>query len=190
MQNLKEKYASCLVGCAIGDTLGMPVETWPRERIKRYYGRITKPTKQKIILDEKGNEVKEDEFGKIKYWARNLETGEYTDDTILTLPLAESIIKCQGINLEDIAKRYLHEIEIRTLPDGKITGGFGGTTKQALRNLKIGASPLESGVIGGPGNAPPMKIAPLGLYMDSQCCYSKGLVLSEQIARITHLDPR
>ncbi len=190
MSSKQEKYIATLLGVAYGDASGKAVETWPRERIVRHYGKITGPTKQIIILDSEGKIVTEDEFGKITYWAKYFDRGDYTDDTILTLPLAESLIENNRVDLEDIAKRYVHEMEIRTLPNGKITGGFGSTTRLALKNLQKGVSPLESGVIGGPGTAPCMKIAPLGLYMDAKDCYLSGLQSSEQIAKITHIDPR
>jgi ADP-ribosylglycohydrolase len=190
MSNLKERYSATLVGVAIGDTLGMPVETWPKARIERHYGRIIGPVKQKVLHDSFGNEIKHDEFGKIRYWARNLEVGSYTDDTILTLPLAESIIDNKRINIEDIAKRELHEYEIRIKPDGTVTGGFGGTTKLAYKNLQRGISPFESGAFGGPGNAPPMKMSPVGLFMNASNRYEEGLRDAELIGKITHRDPR
>jgi len=190
MTNLKERYSATIVGVGIGDTLGMPVETWPRARIQRHYGRINKPVKQKVLYDSFGKEIKGDEFGRIKYWARNLDAGSYTDDTICTIPLCESIIENKEINIEDIAKRELHEFEIRIRPDGRVTGGFGGTTKMAYRNLQKGISALESGAFGGPGNAPPMKISPVGLFIDASGKYEEGLKNAELIGKITHRDPR
>ena len=56
--------------------------------------------------------------------------------------------------------------------------------------MRQGISPLESGVIGGPGNAPAMKMSPLGLYMDATGNHQQGLEYAELIGKITHLDPR
>ena len=80
--NKQEKYQGTLLGCAIGDTLGMPVEVWKREQIKKYWGRIVEPVEPKIIYDSNSKEVVEDEFGRLKYWFRGLSKGDYTDDQI------------------------------------------------------------------------------------------------------------
>ena len=186
-----EKYEAVLIGCAIGDTLGMSVEAWKREQIRKYVGRITKPIDDVVVVrDEKGNVISEDEFGKLKYYNRGSKAGQWTDDTILTMALAESIAEKQGIDLEDIAKKQLREYEIRIQPDGKVSGGFGGTTRDAFKNLQKGISPLNSGVIGGPGNAPAMKMSPVGIYMHASNKYENGLKAAEAISRITHLDSR
>lgn len=185
-----EEYEAVLLGCAIGDTLGMPVEPWKREQIGKYVGRITKPIDAAVITDAKGNLLREDEFGKLKYYNLGSKAGQWTDDTILTMALAESIAEKQGIDLEDIAKRQLREYEIRIQPDGKVSGGFGGTTRDAFKNLQKGISPFDSGVIGGPGNAPAMKMSPVGIYMHASDQYEEGLKAAEAIGRITHLDSR
>ena len=36
MTNLKEKYSATLIGCGIGDILGMPVESFSKEQIQYY----------------------------------------------------------------------------------------------------------------------------------------------------------
>ncbi len=184
-----EKYEATLVGCGIGDSLGMPVEGWSREQIAKYIGRITG------ILDPK--EVAErytrqrDDFSEafLKFWNSELNLGDYTDDTILTMALAESL-SIKGFDLEDAAQRQVREYIIRKSPDGTASGGFGKTTTEAFRNLEKGVSLYESGVIGGPGNAPAMKMSPVGLYMYATGKYEEGLLFAEQAGRITHLDPR
>jgi ADP-ribosylglycohydrolase len=187
---MKEKYAATLLGCALGDTLGMGVEGWKREQIRKYVGRVTKPIAPVIVRDEQGNVVKEDEFGKIKYYSRHLKKGDYTDDTIFTLAIAESIAELGYFDLGDVAKRHLQEYEARLKPDDTMPGGFGRTTVEGIKNLQRGKSPLESGVIGGPGNAPAMKMHPIGLYMDATGENTEGMRLAELAGKITHLDPR
>ncbi len=187
---IEEKYIATLVGCALGDTLGMPVEGWRKEQIKKYIGKITRPMTQRIIIDNSGSIIKEDEFGKIKYWNKDLNVGDYTDDTILTLALAESITERQGLDLTYIAKKQLEAYELTIDSNGNSNGGFGRTTVEGFKNLKNGISPLESGVIGYPGNAPAMKMSPLGLYMHAIGKYDEGIYFAEKVGKITHLDPR
>lgn len=201
-----EKYQSVFLGCAIGDALGMPVEGWKPGRIKKVLGRVTQFMDHIILYDEHGNELQRDEFGKLGYYSRGLTAGQYTDDTILTIALAESLIACKGIDFEDIAQRQLAEYTKRLREDGTVIGGsegcglrtcsaasFGGTTIAGFKNLLEGKSYQESGVIGGPGNAPAMKMSPLGLYMDivqEKEGIEECLKTALAIGRITHLDPR
>lgn len=190
MTEFQDKYIGTLIGCALGDTLGMPVEAWSKARIEKYAGKILSPITPIIIRNESGEIVYKDEFGKIKYFNIDSTKGDYTDDTILTLALAESIAAKQGLDLEDIAQRQLYEYTSRIQADGTVAGGFGGTTRQGFERLRSGISLLESGVIGGPGNAPAMKMSPLGLYMDATNDSKQGLEYAELIGKITHLDPR
>ncbi|MBI4919541.1 ADP-ribosylglycohydrolase family protein [archaeon] len=176
-------YSASLVGCAIGDSLGMPVEGWKREQIKKYVGRISNLIDPALVKDNEGNLVEEDEFGKIKYWTKDFKKGEYTDDTILTLTIAESMAELGRLDIYDIADRHV----TLYIKDSK---GFGGTTREALNNLIKEKNPFESGVIGGPGNAPAMKMSPIGFYMHATTKYNEGLEFARLISKITHLDPR
>jgi len=186
----QDQYIAALLGCAIGDALGMPVEGMKAQQIQKYVGRITHFIDPVIVKDAEGNELKADEFGKLKSYTRDFKKGEYTDDTILTLALAESIDASQGLDLEDVAKRQVAEYTKRIRPDGTVFGGFGQTTVDGFKNILAGETVYGSGVIGGPGNAPAMKMAPLGLYMGATGRYEEGLQIAEAVGRITHLDPR
>ena len=184
-----ENYFATLLGCAIGDSLGMSVEGWKKEQIKKYVGKITSPI-EPVVVKENGIQIKYDEFGKIKDYTTDLKKGEFTDDTILTLAIAESISERRSLDLEDIARKQLQAYKSQPVVNGKILGGFGYTTEMGFKNLEKGISPLSSGVIGAPGNAPAMKISPVGLYMDATLKYSLGLEVAELIGKTTHLDPR
>ncbi len=72
--------------------------------------------------------------------------------------------------------------------------GFGRTTKAAFQNLLNGVLPTKSGVIGGPGTGPAMKMTPVGIWA-SLDAKDKGRAATSQylaklIGRSTHLDPR
>ena len=190
MESKLERYIGTLLGCAVGDALGMPVEGWNRDQIKKYVGRITKPIDPVILKDSSGNLIEKDEFGELKSFTKDLSIGDGTDDTVLTFALGESILEKKGLDIYDIAKRQLAAYEATLKPDGTSSAGFGTTTIEGFKNLQKGLSPLESGIIGGPGNAPAMKISPVGIYMDVTGKYNEGLHYAELIAKITHLDPR
>lgn len=190
---LEERFRAVMLGLAVGDTLGMPVEGWKKEQIQKYVGRITHPIDPLLLYDQKGDLITADEFGQLKYFTKDFQRGQYTDDTILSKALAESLAAERSFNLTDIAEKQVEEYRKRLLPDGSVFGGFGRTTTEAFKLLLAGVSPLESGVIGGPGNAPAMKMAPLSLYATAygeRNAYHDGLQQAELISRMTHLDPR
>ena len=183
----KDKSIGTIIGCGVGDSLGMPVEGWKPEQIKKYAGRIVGPVDPVIVKDKSGNILEADEFGKIKCWNKNLKKGDVTDDTILTLALLGSLGICAGsgkLDMGTVAKGQIKAYESNHVQS------FGKTTKEAFANLQKGISPEHSGVIGGPGNAPPMKMAPLGMYMDAKNAYEEGLLFAEKVGLMTHLDPR
>lgn len=73
-----------MVGFAVGDALGMPVEGMSREDIRRIYGRV------EDYLPSPYGDLKE---------------GEWTDDTEQMLILAESILERVYFDPEDFSKR-------------------------------------------------------------------------------------
>ncbi len=197
MRNIKsneDRFIATMLGLALGDTLGMPVEGWKKARIEKYVGRITHPISPVLVYGKSEELISRDEFGPLKYYTQDLQRGEYTDDTILSKALAESLVEVGDFNLFDIAERQVAEYTKRLRPDGSVFSGFGKTTSDGFKRLIAGVSPLESGVIGGPGNAPAMKMAPLGLFMAARDSYGdeykEGLRWAELIGRITHHDPR
>ena len=141
----RDKIRGMFLGVAIGDALGMPVETFSREKIASTHGRITN------YLRPDGHK-----------WFNGRAAGTWTDDTQLTLVVAESLIRCRGIDVEDLARCHLEHWE----REGDL--GFGGTTRAALKKLKDGMHWSQSGVTTNPkhgrGNALPMKISPIGAY--------------------------
>ncbi len=193
-RRMENRFIATMLGLALGDTLGMPVEGWKREQIKKYIGRICKPISPVLVYGRADELVTKDEFGGLGYYTQDFQRGQYTDDTILSKALAESLVEVRDFNIFDIAERQVAEYTKRLRPDGTVFGGFGKTTSDAFKRLLAGVSPLESGVIGGPGNAPAMKMAPLGLLMAARDLYGdeyrEGLRWAELVGGITHLDPR
>jgi ADP-ribosyl-[dinitrogen reductase] hydrolase len=157
------KKIATLVGCAIGDALGNPFETKPADNPKL------------VAWD-----------GQFQaggtFWVG--EPGQYTDDTLMSIALATSLVEHNGFNAEDVAQRYLAWMESGN------TRGIGGTTAAALHNIKNGMSYLESGLslnndgtpVGGNGTA--MRASPIGLAYRHDL--SKLLSVAVEDASITH----
>lgn len=152
MENNMKKIAT-LVGCAIGDALGNPFEN--------------KPTNHKPLLEWDG-------LFKAggTYWVG--EPGQYTDDTLMSLALARSLVERGKFEPSDVAQNYLN-----WYLSGN-TRGIGGTTARAMNNLKLGLPWHQSGITGDDicGNGTAMRAAPLGVF------YRNDLELLNVVAKL------
>ena len=85
-----------------------------------------------------------------------------TDDTVLTLATARSLINAVGFDIDDMAKEYVREFQ-----SGNIVG-IGASTLKAMIELEAGCSPLDSGRKGerAAGNGAAMRCAPLCAFFD------------------------
>jgi ADP-ribosylglycohydrolase len=132
------------LGIAIGDALGMPVETMSLEQIAQKYGQVNR------YIRPDGHK-----------WFDGREAGTWTDDTQLSLVMAESLIASHGINLDDIAEKHVRAMQETTL-------GWGGSTIESVYRLTNGVHWSKSGKSskagGGCGNGVAMKVAPLGIW--------------------------
>jgi len=128
-----------LVGTAVGDSLGMPFESYSDEvhpGLAEWNGEYTEGAHHK------------------------LPAGSFTDDTEMSIALAESLIEKFAFDPADVAARYL--AWSKGTPHG-----MGGTTRKAMKALAGGKSWKESGVVlADPtaiGNGTAMRCAPLGV---------------------------
>jgi len=152
--DMRDKIEGMFWGLAIGDALGMPVETFKPEQIVERYG------------EEVGEEYIAADGHK---WYDGHAVGSWTDDTQLSIAVAEALIeKPKRLSCALIAKNHVAALK----QYGE--AGWGGTTKRAVKRLKAGKSFKESGKEGnkpfsGCGNGTAMKAGPIGAYL----CYSK-----------------
>jgi ADP-ribosyl-[dinitrogen reductase] hydrolase len=158
-----------LVGCAIGDALGNPFEM---------HGANSPSLLKWDGLFKAGG----------TFWKG--EAGQYTDDTLMSIALASSLIEKDGFDPEDVLKKYT------AWKDSGNTRGIGGTTALALSKVKLGATWEETGVVynvdGSPvgGNGSAMRASPIGLYFRHDL--NKLLEVAITDASITHnsLEPK
>ncbi|MFA6255724.1 MAG: ADP-ribosylglycohydrolase family protein [Candidatus Absconditabacterales bacterium] len=141
-QQLKNKIISGLLGGAIGDALGAPVEMITQEQIFAKHGRVQDylPIKDNMFFKKHGFES--DEGGRI------------TDDTILTFALIKSYNELGRLDLADIFKKHQEEYD-------KFPYGFGGATRFGMKNIKDGIPLEKSGQKDAAGNGVVMKQFPL-----------------------------
>lgn len=158
----------CLVGLAVGDALGGPVEFMSRFEIAQRHG----GTLRKMIGGG---------------WLR-LKPGETTDDTAMTRALAESIVAQGQLDVDDVARRYVAWLQTKPKDVGNIT-------KMALRAWEKGVTLPAASMgahrqLGGKsaGNGTIMRCAPIAL----RYAYDERRLIdgSRDEALITHFDPQ
>lgn len=139
-----ERIRGIFLGTAVGDALGLPVETYDRERIGCEFG---------VIRDYR-------DPGLHKWYAGQL-PGTVSDDTQLTLALADALSSSPGINMDLVAATLIRAYRESTL-------GWGGSTKESVERMINGVHWSVSGKTSEPGkgagNGVPMRIAPLAVY--------------------------
>lgn len=162
------KYQGCLIGLAIGDALGAPVEFLRLPEIKNLYGR--------------------DGITDFHEW-RGFKPGSYTDDTQMSLATAVGCIRaCQswrdrGIchSASVVHRRYLEWLESQNDPEQR--RGPGHTCLRALQSGKMGT--IEEKINNSKGCGGVMRTAPAGLAFSSDRAFQEGA----EYAAITHGHP-
>jgi len=162
------KYHGCLLGLAIGDALGAPVEFMSLQEIKGRYGKDG-------ISD----------FGK----RGGFEAGSYTDDTQMSLATAVGCIRaCQRGRSKGIChpasvvyQRYLEWLESQSDPNQR--RGPGRTCLSALESGKMGTARKKINNSKGCGGV--MRTAPVGLAFPPGSAFQEGV----EYAAITHGHP-
>ncbi len=165
-QPLRDRYRGCLLGLAVGDALGAPLEFLERDEIAARYG---------VVRDMLGGG-----------WL-DTERGEWTDDTQMALAIAQSIARVGSIEPSDIAVLFVEWF--KSLPKD-----VGNTTRRSLQHLADGVPWNEAGTLalnemGGsaPSNGSLMRSAPIAL---ANRCDEEALIRhSIDVSRITHADP-
>lgn len=140
MPTVKQRYAGCLLGLAVGDAVGTTVEFRPRGSFEP-------------LTDMVGGGPFE------------LEPGQWTDDTSMALCLGESLLTCKGFDPKDQMTRYTRWREHGHLSATGECFDIGTTVRQALDRFARTQNPYA----GSPdpktaGNGSLMRLAPVVLY--------------------------
>ena len=136
-----------LPAIAYGDAAGLPVEAMSAEQISENYGRITElqaPSDHPFFPGS----------------AR----GTVSDDTQLSLAVAESLIRTGGFSLKSLAAGHVAAYRQAPRTAEGVPCGWGGSTVKAVERMISGVPPRESGEKGKAGNGVVMKMAPLVVW--------------------------
>src|SRR5208337_4472086 len=160
-----DQIAGCLVGLAVGDALGAPLEFLSRREVRKRY-----PEGLRDMIDS-------------RLWKK----GEYTDDTQMALLIAESILQSKGFLASDLAQRF--QTWARTAKDVGIQTRAVVNMARYVRDPEgcssqyYAAHPDSSA-----GNGALMRCAPVALF----CLNSLDQLVevSRSSACVTHHDPK
>ncbi|MGF1701626.1 ADP-ribosylglycohydrolase family protein [Photobacterium makurazakiensis] len=144
--NTENRILGAFYGQALGDSMGMPSELWPRTRVKAHFGWI-----DRFLPGPAENNA-----------ACYFEACHFTDDTSMALALADAILECEGqINPDVIARNVM------TWADGFDAFNknvFGPSSKAAMKAIKAG-TPIAELENNGVTNGAAMRVSPLGCLM-------------------------
>lgn len=151
-----DKARGALLGTFTGDALGMPFE-----------GAAPAAVPERLdMLDAR------------------LGRGAYTDDTQMTIALAESLLDRGGIDEEALGRAFVHAHDPRR--------GYGSGTTAVLRLVRSGVQPREAARValggeGSLGNGAAMRVAPVAvLYARDTMALADA---ARAGARVTHAHP-
>jgi ADP-ribosylglycohydrolase len=170
-----DRIRGCLLGLAVGDALGAPLEGLSAQQIKTHYDRV------------------EDYVDGVQAWKRKPYRwrlpGLYSDDTQQALALSDVLLEQGRIDQERLAEIYIGLAN----PKGAFVGahrGLGRSFRHVLADLERGIHPAETGQKSA-GIGAAMRIAPVALYfdrgeVDSRCLFDSVMAAS----LMTHRDIR
>ncbi|WP_457756025.1 ADP-ribosylglycohydrolase family protein [Thermodesulfatator indicus] len=157
---LRERYTGCLLGLAVGDALGAPLEFQARD--------LFEP-----VTDMIGG------------GPHFLEPGQWTDDTSMALCLAESLIEKGGFDPHDQMERYCRWYEEGYLSSTGVCFDIGNTVKKALEKFRQTGNPFAgSKDPWSAGNGCIMRLAPVPMFFYPDI--EKAEWYAQESARTTH----
>lgn len=157
---------AAILGLAVGDALGVPVEFSSRSKMKR-----------NPVAGMRANGT----------W--NQPIGTWSDDTSLTVAAMDSIARLKKIDKVDVMKnfvRWLYDNEFTANDD---TFDCGNTTGAAIDNFSHGASPETCGISheNSNGNGSLMRIFPAVFYAYAKATSEEdALKIVHEFSALTH----
>lgn len=163
---MKNHAYDILLGLAVGDALGVPVEFMSRYALK------SDPV---TGMREKGT--------------HNQPAGTWSDDSSLAFCLAEALTK--EFDLNNVARNFIHWYEDAWwTPHGSVFD-IGITTRKAINELMIGKKPELAGGFDehSNGNGSLMRILPLVLFLKNKPIHERYDWV-KKVSSITHMHVR
>ncbi len=150
----EEQYQGCIVGLAVGDALGYPAEFRSREQILREIG----PEGITDFLT-----LKDARFTRPFIVGANHPAGTYTDDTQMSIAVAEGLLALGKTSLDELMTE-IGRLFVLWSESDKNNRSPGGTCMTGCENLRRGVPWREANVRDSKGCGSAMRVSPIGLY--------------------------
>ena len=165
-----------LLGFAVGDAFGVPVEFLSRKEVRRIN-----------LQDMVGRETPKSFKSR---WGDLILSGCYSDDTAMLISSMDSIIKQNGeINYYSIMNNFLEWVLNGKYSSLPFPFGMGGIIMKSLDRYARGAEPLECGgkEFMDNGNGSLMRILPFSLYcIMNDCSEEETARIISEASSLTH----
>lgn len=164
---MKEKFRATLLGLAVGDAMGGPLEFMSVNQIQIKHGTVT---------------------SMIGGGWLQLRPGQYTDDTTLMMATAESLSEHRQVNLEDLSKRYLKWYQSDPQAIGQITRATLGLMHEGA-GIEEAAAKADAELSADNDDSDPLpRCVPLALLY----CASPERLMKEtaRVAKLTHYNKK
>jgi poly(ADP-ribose) glycohydrolase ARH3 len=153
-ETLRDKFRGAILGCFLGDAFGSGFEGMDTDQAVFHMNILSR------------------QF-----------TRSYTDDTDMTLALAESIVQCSKVDPEDIAKQFSLYCDL--------TRGYAIGTIKAVQALRAGLKWHQVAQMvfenGSFGNGAAMRVSPVGVFYHHDLNGLREAAITQ--ANITHVHP-
>lgn len=165
-----KKVYDGIIGLAIGDAMGVPVEFRSRQEIAK-----------NPVVTMRG------------YGTHNQPKGTWSDDTSLTLALMDSIVEKGKIDYSDIMHRFSDWLMYNDYTATGEVFDVGNSTSRAIMNYGRGMNPLECGGTSEyeNGNGSLMRILPIVFYLRKRpnLTMECQMEIIHNISSLTHRHP-
>lgn len=160
------KITDGIMGFAVGDALGVPVEFKSRERLTK------NPVKDML------------EFG-----THLVPKGSFSDDTSMVLATMDSIIATHEINYDDIMEKFYEWLAFGKYTSLNTVFDVGITTKNSILKFMNGISPLSCGNKDkeSNGNGSLMRMLPIAYYLyKNNYDFVSSIDIINNVSSLTH----
>lgn len=150
----ESQFVGSIVGLAVGDALGYPAEFRRRAQLLAEVG-------PEGITDFIA--LKDARFSRPFFIAPDCPPGTYTDDTQMTIAVAESLLRAGRADLDDLMAEMGRKF-VSWSRSEKNNRAPGETCMEGCGNLSRGVHWRVAGVKDSKGCGSAMRVAPIGLY--------------------------
>lgn len=160
------KIVDSIIGHAVGDAMGVPIEFTKREKLQ----------------DKKVTKM-------LGYGTYDVCKGSWSDDTSMEIALIDSLINKNGFDYKDIMNNFLCWMtQDKYTANGEVFD-VGITCMNAILNYRSGIEPLKCGLNGekNNGNGSLMRILPVALYSYYKKLSENDIItLTNNVSSLTH----